>query len=61
MVEAKHYENDNLNKAFIYTNINPDNLEFKGQDLILKNAIKSVHMKRWDVYQNLKLRSYYRT
>ena len=60
MAEAKHYENDNLNKAFIYTNINPDNLEFKGQDLILKNAIKSVHMKRWDVYQNLKLRSYYR-
>jgi type III restriction enzyme len=60
MAEAKHYENDNLNKAFIYTNINPDNLEFRGKDLAIKNAIKSIPMKRWDIYQDLKLRSYYR-
>ncbi|MFH1946780.1 MAG: DEAD/DEAH box helicase family protein [Candidatus Magasanikbacteria bacterium] len=60
MAEAKHYENDNLNKAFIYTNINPDNLGFKGGDLTIKNAIKSIPMKRWDIYKNLKLRSYYR-
>jgi len=60
MAEAKHYENDNLNKAFIYTNINPDNLDFKGRDVAIKNAIKSIPMKRWDIYQNLNLRSYYR-
>lgn len=60
MPEAKHYENDNLNKAFIYTNIKPDNLEFKGKDLTIKNAIKSILMKRQDIYQDLKLRSYYR-
>lgn len=60
MAEAKHYENDNLNKAFIYTNINPDNLEFKGKDMTIKNAIKSIPMKRSEVYKNLNLRSYYR-
>lgn len=60
MPEAKHYQDDNLNKAFIYTNINPDNLEFKGKDLTIRNAIKSIPMKRANIYQNLKLRSYYR-
>lgn len=60
MPEAKHYENDNLNKAFIYTNIESDHLEFRGKDLIIKNAIKSITMKRSDVYGDLKLRSYYR-
>jgi type III restriction enzyme len=60
MPEAKHYQDDNLNKAFIYTNINPENLEFKGKDLTIKNAIKSILVKRSEAYQALKLRSYYR-
>lgn len=60
MAEAKHYENDKLNKAFIYTNVNPDKLEFKGRDATIKNAIKSIPMTRSKDYQTLKLRSYYR-
>ena len=36
MPEAKHYNNDNLNKAFIYTNIKPDHLDFKGMKFQLK-------------------------
>ena len=60
MAEAKHYENDELNKAFIYTNIDPENLEFRGKDMVIKNAIKSIKMKRSQEYEDLKLRSYYR-
>ncbi|MCG2691126.1 DEAD/DEAH box helicase family protein [Candidatus Parcubacteria bacterium] len=60
MPEAKHYDNDSLNKAFIYTNIEPDRLEFKGKDMTIKNAIKSIPMRRSSAYQNLKLKSYYR-
>lgn len=60
MPEVKHYNNDCLNKAFIYTNIKPDQLDFKGNDSSIKNAIKFIRVKRQDVYQPIKIRSYYR-
>lgn len=61
MPEAKHYLNDNLNKAYIYTDSNPRWVKFEGEeDWINKNIIKSIIVKRTDVYQPLKLRSYYR-
>jgi len=60
MPEAKHYNNDQLNKAFIYTNIKPDHLDFRGSEISIKNAIKSIHVKRSDIYKPIKLKSYYR-
>ena len=60
MPEAKHYQNDKLNKAFIYTNIKPSNLDFKGNEISLKNAIKSQFVQRKDNCKPIKLKSYYR-
>lgn len=60
MPEAVHFQNDKLNKAFIYTNISPAEIDFKGDDKTIKNAIKSVFVQRGGNYGNLKLRSYYR-
>ncbi len=61
MPEAKHYLNDNLNKAYIYTDSNPKWVKFKGEeDWINKKIIKSIIVKREDIYKPLKLRSYYR-
>ena len=57
MPEAKHYLNDNLNRAFVYTNV--QSLEIK-KETYNPNIIKSVLVKRKDVYKPLKLRSYYR-
>ncbi|MDO8676678.1 MAG: DEAD/DEAH box helicase family protein [Candidatus Azambacteria bacterium] len=57
MPEAVHYKNDELNRAFVFTNV---------KSLIVKpekynpNIIKSVFVKRQDIYKPLKLRSYYR-
>jgi len=60
MPEALHYNNDRLNKAFIYTNIQPSEIDFKGKEEFIKNAIKSIFVKRDECYKPLKLRSYYR-
>ena len=60
MPEAFHYQNDKLNKAFIYTNIKPNNLDFKGNEISLKNAIKSQFVQRKDNCKPIKLKSYYR-
>lgn len=60
MPEGEHYKNDNLNKAFIYTNIKPDHLDFKGDDISIRNKIKSIRVERDDIYQPIKLKSYYR-
>jgi type III restriction enzyme len=60
MPEAKHYKNDKLNKAFIYTNIKPSSLEFKGKEASLKKAIKSLFAERKTAYKPIKLKSYYR-
>lgn len=57
MPEAVHYENDQLNKGFIYTNVK--SLEVK-KETYNPNIIKSVIVKRRDVYTSLNLKSYYR-
>ena len=57
MPEAEHYEDDNLNKGFVYTNVK--SLEVK-KETYNPNIIKSVVVKRKDIYEPLKLRSYYR-
>jgi len=57
MPEAKHYENDNLNKAFVYLNTN----EFSvNQETYNPNIIKSINVKRSSIYKPLPLNSYYR-
>ena len=61
MPETKHYLNDNLNKAYIYTDSNPKWVKFEGEeDWISKNIIKSITVQREDFYKPVKLRSYYR-
>ncbi|MFH1656153.1 MAG: DEAD/DEAH box helicase family protein [Candidatus Nealsonbacteria bacterium] len=60
MPEAIHYQNDKLNKAFIYTNIKSKNIDFKGNEISLKNAIKSLYVERESIYKPIKLKSYYR-
>jgi type III restriction enzyme len=58
MPEAKHYEEDELNKAFVYTNVK--SLEVKKEDYN-PNIIKSVFVKRDEkLYKPIILRSYYR-
>ena len=57
MPEAKHYLNDNLNKGFVYTNLK--SVEVK-KEIYNPNIIKSIFCKRKDIYEPVKLRSYYR-
>ena len=57
MPEAEHYSIDELNKGFIYTNVK--SLEVK-KETYNPNIIKSVVVKRKPIYEQLKLRSYYR-
>ncbi|MCK4553772.1 DEAD/DEAH box helicase family protein [Candidatus Parcubacteria bacterium] len=58
MPEAKHYRNDDLNRAYVFTNVK--SLVVKAEDYN-PNIIKSVFVKRDEkVYKPLKLRSYYR-
>ncbi|WP_423909798.1 DEAD/DEAH box helicase [Candidatus Spongiihabitans sp.] len=57
MPEAAHYEEDNLNKGFVYTNVK--SLEVK-KETYNPNIIKPIIVKRKDVYEPLKLKSYYR-
>jgi type III restriction enzyme len=57
MPEAKHYENDDLNRAYVYTNVK--SLEVKSE-VYNPNIIKSILVKRDESYKSLKLRSYYR-
>ncbi len=57
MPEAKHYEDDNLNKGYIYTNIK--SLEVK-RETYNPNIIKSEIVKRKEIYKPLNLKSYYR-
>lgn len=57
MPEAKHYDNDNLNKAFVYLNTN----EFTvNQETYNPNIIKSINVKRSEIYKPFTLNSYYR-
>ena len=57
MPEAKHYLDDELNTAFVYTNIK--NLEVK-KESYNPNIIKSCKASRREGYEPVKLRSYYR-
>jgi type III restriction enzyme len=58
MPETKHYEEDGLNKAFVYTNVK--SLEVKKEDYN-PNIIKSVFVERDEkLYKKITLRSYYR-
>ncbi|MBU3924377.1 DEAD/DEAH box helicase family protein [Patescibacteria group bacterium] len=57
MPEAFHYKNDVLNKAFVYTNVKSFTVEYEKYN---PNIIKSIFVKRGDIYEPLKLKSYYR-
>ncbi len=58
MPEVKHYNSDILNTAYIYTNLQNFNTDSGSYN---KNIIKSlVSKRRNNVYDGLKLRSYYR-
>ena len=57
MPEAEHYEDDNLNKGYIFTNIK--SLEVK-KEIYNLNIIKSETVKRKEIYNQLNLKSYYR-
>lgn len=57
MPEAFHYKNDELNKAFVYTNVKSFTVEYEKYN---PNIIKSVLVKRDEKYEAIKLRSYYR-
>jgi len=56
MPEAKHYENDRLNRAYMF--INTDAFSVKKEEYN-PNIIKSIFSKRRENYGDLKLRSYY--
>lgn len=57
MPEAKHYFDDELNTAYVYTNIK--SIEVK-KETYNPNIIKSCKAKRREVYKPIKLRSFYR-
>lgn len=57
MPEAKHYKNDDLNKAYIYVNTNMFDV---ASEISNPNIIKSLKSKRRGIYKSLELRSYYR-
>ena len=57
MPEALHYENDDLNKGFIFTNLKSFDVN---KETYNPNIIKSICVKRRDIYEPMKLKSYYR-
>lgn len=57
MPEAHHYDDHNLNIGYVYTNIK--SIEVK-KETYNPNIIKTCLAKRKDIYQPLKLKSYYR-
>ena len=57
MPEAKHYMDDELNTAYVYTNIK--SIEVK-KETYNPNIIKSCKATRKDIYQPIKLLSFYR-
>lgn len=57
MAEAKHYMNEDLNKAYVYTNIQSIIVE---KEIYNPNIIKTLVSKRQDKYYELKLKSYYK-
>lgn len=57
MPEGRHYENDILNKAYVYVNTVTFDI---AKEVSNPNIIKSLLSTRKDIYGELKLRSYYR-
>ncbi|NCB49571.1 MAG: hypothetical protein EOM53_02695 [Alphaproteobacteria bacterium] len=57
MPEAHHYDNEVLNKAYVYTNL--QSIDVKREEYN-PNIIKSLSIKRKDFYSDLKLNSYYK-
>ena len=57
MPEAKHYDDEVLNKAYVYTNI--QSIAIK-KEVYNPNIIKSICAKRKDNYMPMNLKSYYR-
>lgn len=57
MPEAHHYDYDDLNSAYVYTNIR--SIEIK-KEIYNPNIIKSICSKRRNDYKNIKLKSYYK-
>ncbi|MBE0515491.1 DEAD/DEAH box helicase family protein [Sulfurimonas sp.] len=57
MPEAKHYKNDDLNKAYMYVNTKAFNID---SEVLKLNVVKSLKSKRKDIYKPLELKSYYR-
>lgn len=58
MPEATHYRNEELNKAFVFTNVK--SISIKNEEYN-PNIIKSIMVRRdTKLYKSLKLRSYYR-
>jgi len=56
MPEGEHYDNDELNKAYMY--INTNEFDVKHEDYN-PNIIKSIYSTRKDIYEDIKLKSYY--
>ncbi|OHA40112.1 MAG: hypothetical protein A3J31_00795 [Candidatus Taylorbacteria bacterium RIFCSPLOWO2_02_FULL_48_16] len=57
MPETIHYKNDNLNRAYVYTNVKSFTV---AKEKYNPNIIKSIFVKRESIYGSLKLKSYYR-
>lgn len=57
MPEAQHYSIEDLNKAYVYTNIK--SIEIK-KEVYNPNIIKTLYARRALKYENIKLKSYYR-
>ena len=57
MPEAKHYMSDELNTAYVYTNIKSIEVQ---KETYNPNIIKSIMSVRKDIYKPLKLKSFYR-
>lgn len=57
MPDGKHYENDALNKGYVYSNIKSINVKKEDYN---PNILKILHSKRSKEYGLLKLKSYYK-
>lgn len=57
MPEAKHYKEDELNRGYVYTNLQSITIK---EDTYNPNILKSLVSRRKDLYQDISLTSYYR-
>lgn len=57
MPEGKHYSDETLNKAYVYTNTQTIKVK---KEVYNPNIIKTLHSKRVENYGDLKLTSYYK-